>query len=96
MPFKSDGCTLSPDLNYCDCCKEHDRAYWRGGTCEQRRAADKILKQCIIDAGRPMLGPFFWLIVRVTGSPQLPTPWRWGFGWPKRQGYTEACVANDR
>lgn len=91
QPFATDGCTLSPDLNFAHCCEAHDRIYWRGGSCESRRDADYALKQCISQTRHPVLGFLYWITVRVTGSPQLPTPWRWGFGWLKRQGYTEAC-----
>ena len=38
--FKSDGCTFFPDRDYRDCCVEHDKAYYFGGTLKDRRAAD--------------------------------------------------------
>ena len=44
-----------------DCCVTHDRAYWQGrGThgFEARRAADRALRQCVIDSGHRQ-GPAF-------------------------------------
>ena len=46
-PFESDGCSMWPDGNYRQCCVEHDRAYHAGGTKEQRRAADEVLRDCV-------------------------------------------------
>lgn len=46
-PFKTDGCTLSPDFNFKHCCEDHDRTYWRGGAREQRREADIAIHDCV-------------------------------------------------
>jgi hypothetical protein len=75
---------LFPDLNYGDCCVDHDRVYWQGGTPDQRREADDALRQCIAAKGRPMLSHVVYWGVRLGGHGWLPTPWRWGFGrhWP--------------
>ena len=83
-PFQSDGCSCFPDLNYGDCCVDHDRVYWQGGTPDQRRVADDALRQCIAAKGRPMLSHVVYWGVRLGGHGWLPTPWRWGFGrrWP--------------
>ena len=40
-PFTSDGCSLFPDSSlinkddWCECCFQHDLAYWKGGTKEE-------------------------------------------------------------
>ena len=34
-------------LPWCPCCVEHDRAYYYGGSREQKKAADEALKQCV-------------------------------------------------
>jgi hypothetical protein len=83
-PFHGDGCSCFPDLDYGDCCMDHDRAYWRGGTPAQRRAADKALRRCIAEKNRPLLAHVVYWGVRIGGHGWLPTPWRWGFGhrWP--------------
>jgi len=87
----TDGCTLAPDFNFSSCCRAHDAAYWRGGSCEDRRRADAELHSCIKEKGHPVLAGLYYLTVRATGSPRMPTPWRWGFGWPYGTGYSEAC-----
>ena len=54
-PFTSDGCSLFPDRalisgdDWCDCCFEHDIAYWRGGTRAEREAADAALRDCVAE-----------------------------------------------
>jgi len=86
-PFHSDGCSCFPNLDYGNCCVEHDRVYWRGGRPDQRRAADAALRRCIAAKGRPVLSYVVYWGVRIGGHGWLPTPWRWGFGrsWP--EGY---------
>ena len=88
-PFESDGCTLSPDFNFRHCCVEHDRAYWRGGSREQRKAADIAFRDCIRAAGRPVLAEIYFRSVRISATPYAPVPWRWGFGWPWPKAYEE-------
>jgi hypothetical protein len=89
--FRSDGCSLAPDLNIRACCERHDQAYWAGGSCEQRREADQQLRECMSHNGRPLLASLYYAGVRVGGSPLWPFPWRWGFGWPYGMGYSEGC-----
>src|SRR6185437_2006444 len=89
--FTTDGCTGAPDLNFRSCCVTHDRAYWQGGSCEERRNADKALRSCIENAGHRHLASVYFAAVRVGGVPELPTPWRWGFGWPYGFGYSQSC-----
>ncbi|MGE4069577.1 MAG: hypothetical protein AB7E72_00200 [Lysobacterales bacterium] len=81
-PFRTDGCTLVPDFNFSTCCEAHDRAYWQGGSCAERRQADQDLAQCIRAAGHPGLAPWYGAGVRIGGADIWPVPWRWGFGWP--------------
>ena len=79
--FKSDGCSLFPDGNYRDCCVEHDKTYFVGGSCKERRAADKELYRCVRSKGNgKFLSSIIYLGVRVGGVSFLPTPFRWGFG----------------
>lgn len=81
-PLHTDGCTLVPDFNFSACCDAHDRHYWQGGSCAERRQADRELVQCIRQAGHPHLAPLYGIGVRLGGTDIWPTPWRWGFGWP--------------
>ena len=97
-PFTTDGC--SGGLSFAwrllfgsvtpweDCCIEHDRVYWRGGTAASRRAADRALLACVRKKGYPAVGILLWAAVRVGGHPLLPLPWRWGYGWKYPRPYT--------
>ncbi len=92
-PFKSDGCSSFPDGTIAqrnlwrDCCIEHDKAYWAGGTEQQRIIADQALKKCVIKVGEPEIAKLMLAGVRVGGNPYLPTSFRWGYGWPFPRGY---------
>ncbi len=78
--FESDGCSLFPDGNYRDCCVEHDKLYYFGGTKQERKAADRQLRACVRAKGHRFLAPIMYLGVRIGGVGWLPTPFRWGFG----------------
>jgi len=92
-PFTSDGCSFYPDGTYADtnqwkhCCFDHDVAYWRGGTAEERLEADEALKQCVIETGAVDTAYLMFSGVRVGGSPDMPTEFRWGYGWPFFRDY---------
>lgn len=87
-PFSSDGCSAFPDGTYqqkelwLSCCTAHDYAYWQGGTYEERLIADEQLQQCVANVGEPRIANLMLTGVRIGGSPYLPTPFRWGYGWP--------------
>ncbi len=85
--FKSDGCTLFPDGNYCDCCVEHDKDYYFGGTRKERWRSDKRLYKCVSSRKgwqNKLIAPIMLVGVRIGGVSFLPTPFRWGFGKAKR------------
>lgn len=82
-----DGCSMVPDFNFESCCNDHDARYWRGGSAEQRAGADASFGQCVATKNHRILARLYYLGVRIGGTPYLPTPWRWGFGWPYPQGY---------
>lgn len=90
-PFTTDGCSLFPDSAgdacWANCCVEHDRAYWRGGTAEERSRADRDLRQCVAQVGEPRLADLMYWGVRLGGMPLLPTWYRWGYGWSYGRGY---------
>jgi hypothetical protein len=97
-PFTTDGCSNFPDgtLAYRDlwleCCTEHDRAYWRGGSKQDRERADNHLQSCVAATGEADIARLMLAGVRVGGSPYWPTRFRWGYGWPYSRGYQ---VLND-
>ena len=93
-PFHSDGCSLFPDQNiitqkdWSDCCLQHDIAYWQGGTKAQRAAADSVLRVCVLKkTGSKKLADLMYKGVRIGGSPNFPTWYRWGYGWNYMRGY---------
>ena len=98
-PFTSDGCSAFPDGTFeqkelwLSCCTEHDIAYWKGGTYEQRLAADQELQQCVEKVGEPQIAALMMAGVRVGGTPYLPTSFRWGYGWPYPKWYGELTPA---
>lgn len=92
--FTSDGCSLFPDGTvqdralWCDCCLEHDIAYWQGGTREDRLRADKALRDCVLARTRSRaLATAMYEGVRAGGNPAFPTWYRWGYGWDFGRGY---------
>jgi hypothetical protein len=84
-PFHFDGCSMYPDKDLKSCCYAHDIKYWKGGTKEQRKEADKELRACAIKKGHPIQAKIVFVGTRVGGHPLLPFPFRWGFGhtYPK-------------
>src|SRR5688572_529738 len=85
--FKSDGCSWFPDGNYRDCCVEHDKAYFFGGSLKERSIADKQLFRCVKEKKGKFRAGMMWIGVRVGAVHFLPTPFRWGFGnkWPRKE-----------
>jgi len=81
-PFSTDGCSQFPDsvvgMDYEECCLDHDYAYWKGGTFEQKQRADEQLGQCVGTKSFSALGSMMEMGVGIGGSASLPTNWRWG------------------
>ena len=93
QPFESDGCSLFPDGTWddrnlwCECCFQHDVAYWRGGTAEDRKKADEALKECVREkTGNAQLAELMYHGVRLGGAAIFPSWYRWGYGWPYGRG----------
>lgn len=92
-PFTTDGCSSFPDGTiehqslWVECCIRHDLAYWQGGSRQDRLNADKQLESCVAGVGEPEIASVMLAGVRVGGSPYLPTPFRWGYGWPYPRAY---------
>jgi hypothetical protein len=85
--FQSDGCSQFPDGDYADCCYEHDKAYFKGGSWTMRWRADKKLFKCVAAKKgfeHKLIAPVMWAGVRVFGVSFLPTSFRWGFGRVKK------------
>jgi len=85
---KSDGCSLFFDCNYRQCCVEHDKDYFNGGTGKERLKSDNRLYKCVKRTKgwqNKLIAPLMWMGVRVLGVSFLPTPFRWGFGKTKKK-----------
>lgn len=67
--FTSDGCTMSPDFDFRDCCVRHDLDYWRGDM--TRAQADARLRECIQTRGYFVLPWIYWVGVRLFGGPRF-------------------------
>ena len=92
--FTSDGCSLFPDgtirdrAKWCQCCLLHDISYWRGGTAEERKRADEVLRDCVFDRSKnAVLAETMYVGVRAGGHPAFPTWYRRAYGWPYGRGY---------
>jgi hypothetical protein len=101
-PFASDGCSLFPDsslidrVDWCSCCFEHDLVYWRGGTADERAAADSSLQDCVLaKTGNAALATLMYEGVRVGGSPYFYNWYRWGYGWSYDRKY-QALTDDER
>jgi hypothetical protein len=104
-PFASDGCSLFPDSSvitkkdWCECCFQHDVAYWQGGTELQREHADIALKQCVLEkTDDKTLAKMMYDGVRFGGSPYFYNWYRWGYGWSylnNARGKYQALMDNE-
>jgi len=101
-PFTSDGCSSFPNGTmmqnelWLSCCTEHDKAYWQGGSYQQRLDADIELKRCVAAEGETAIAELMLSGVRVGGSPFWPTQFRWGYGYSYPHGYTQTQSLSNR
>ena len=99
QPFTSDGCSAFPDGTlfqqtlWQQCCTTHDKAYWQGGTYQQRLDADLALEACVAKVGEPDIAKLMLAGVRVGGSPYWPTSFRWGYGWKYPHAYKKLTAS---
>ena len=64
----TNGCTMSPDFNFKDCCDKHDICYCVGGDDNDRFNCDIELYKCIKKKGHPVLASIYYSAVRALGS----------------------------
>ncbi|MDP6343566.1 MAG: hypothetical protein QF578_19175 [Alphaproteobacteria bacterium] len=96
-PFTTDGCSggmswawrtfLRRPPPWEGECVTHDRAYWQGGSPDERRESDRILAAAVARRGYPIIAAALYYAIRLGGHPWWPFPWRWGFGWDWPKGY---------
>ena len=101
--FEFDGCTCFPEGTrkepklWEEHCRHHDYLYWKGGTREERKAADLGFREGIRSEGKPVIAQIAYTGVRIGGTPWLPMHWRWGFGWKDYpRGYRELSEEEKR
>ncbi len=86
-PFTTDGCSMWLDgtpmhpYSWRHCCVAHDKAYWIGGSEQQRADADTALQACVANVMGVGMGNYMYAFVVMGGSPMWLTPYRWGYGW---------------
>jgi len=92
--FSSDGCSQFPDgtltdVNlWCGCCITHDISYWQGGSREQKKQADRALRECVLNStDNQLLAETMYIGVRLGGLPIFPVWYRWGYGWKYGRGF---------
>ena len=61
-----DHCTMFPEGDWSDCCKQHDLDYAKGSGVS-RKVADLKLKRCIRSGGKPKLAKVVYVGVRLFG-----------------------------
>lgn len=92
-PFTSDGCSKWPEGPrgnrnlWRECCFVHDISYWMGGPRAERLRADRDLKACVERKGARFNSLLMYVGVRLGGSPNRRTSYRWGYGWDRLRGY---------
>ena len=87
--FVTDGCSMSPDMVFCECCIEHDVVYATGIV--SRARGDAALRDCIKKKGFPILSWVYWIGVRLFGW----VPFYFGNSQKYRQEYQE-LIAKER
>ena len=60
--FTTDNCSVVPDYDQNECCVDHDWAYWKGGTFQERWDADRKFLACVKEprSGFPCAIPLAW------------------------------------
>lgn len=67
---ETDGCTMSPDMNFEQCCIEHDLHYRHNSENISRAEADARLRRCIAGKNHAVVAWAYWFAVRVFGRKQ--------------------------
>ena len=94
IAYSSQGCATAPDRSviessdWCDCCREHDIAYWRGGTKQQRDHADVRLRKCInVKTNDDELANNMTESANRGEGAYFFAGYRWGYGWQRERNF---------
>jgi hypothetical protein len=87
VPFTSNGCSGFREGKFFGCCFVHDFRFWSGGSRDDRRKADKQLRQCLMDVTNGNLydrivADIGYLLMVLERIPGEVIPDGWGRGWP--------------
>ena len=87
VPFTSNGCSGFREGKFFGCCFVHDFAFWSGGSRDDRRRADRRLRQCLIDVTNGnlydrIIADIGYLLMVLERVPGAVVPDGWGRGWP--------------
>jgi len=99
VPFTADGCPTFPySIEYPNqdkwalCCIQHNVAYWKGGSSDDRQDADKQLRACIIEQGDANAAGLVYVGVRQRDMDLITLTRRWGYGWKINRGYAPLSI----
>jgi hypothetical protein len=93
IKFKTDYCTGFPEGTFFrrnlwkSCCYDHDLRYWFGGTKQDEKTADIVLKQCVSKKAGSFYGNIMYYGVRTGHYSPIKHRFKWGWGWPNRHAY---------
>jgi len=90
--FMTDYCTGYPEGTlerpqvWKHCCLEHDLYFWAGGSHEDRKTSDLILKECIAETGEEFQSKLiYWAVTAGSYSPVKFSNKKWNYGWTDRR-----------
>lgn len=90
-PFLTDYCTGYPEGTldrpqlWKHCCLEHDLYFWAGGTLNDRKVSDLLLKECIEETGEDFQAKLiYWAVTAGSYSPIKFSNKKWNYGWSDR------------
>jgi hypothetical protein len=68
LGYTYNGCTAAPDMNFGDCCNQHDHDYQ--DMSKTRLQSDNDMFKCMVKKGwkGKLLAPLYWSAVRIFGS----------------------------
>lgn len=79
-PFQTDQCTFFIEGNWSECCIQHDREYWKGGSLKLRDQSDKKLKDCFDKKGHRILSSLVYWAVHLGHYSPIKSKFKWGWG----------------
>jgi hypothetical protein len=91
--FETDYCTGFPEGTFFQpnlwksCCFDHDLRYWFGGSKNEEKKADLILKQCVAKKAGSFYSNIMYYAVRTGHYSPIKHRLKWGWGHTSRSPY---------